>query len=85
MATLFGGLSRRSHGDNKSSTPNPPDGTISLVPDAVEMGMIGVVSVDQSQVQVPNGQGKYCRRRIEQEQTLPDGKRGNRPPRSERN
>ena len=30
MATLFGGLSRRSHGDNRSSTPNPPDGTAVL-------------------------------------------------------
>ena len=26
MVALFGGLSRRSHGGNRSSTPDPPDG-----------------------------------------------------------
>ena len=72
MAALFGGLSRRSHGGNRSSAPDPPDGIASLVPDAVEMGTTWVVSINQSQVQVPTGQGKYCRRCIEQEQTSPD-------------
>ena len=61
MAALFGRLSRWSHGDNGSLTPDPLDGTASLVPDAVTMGTAGVVSINQSQVQVPTGQGEYCR------------------------
>ena len=67
VATLSGGLFRRSHGDNRSSTPNPPNGTASLVPDTVKMGTIGVVPINQSQIQVPTGQSKYCHRCIEQE------------------
>ena len=36
MMTLFGGLFRRGHDDNRSSAPNPPDGTASLFLDAVQ-------------------------------------------------
>ena len=48
VAALFGGLSRQSHGDYRSSAPDPPDGTASLVPDTVEVGTTGVVSINQS-------------------------------------
>ena len=47
MAALFGGLSRRSYGDYKSSAPDPPDGTAGLIPDAIAMGTTGVILIDQ--------------------------------------
>ena len=84
VAALFRVLSRRSHGDNRSSTLDPPDGAASLVPDAVEVGTTGVIPINQSQVQVPTEQGKYCRQCIEQEQTAPDRRPEHQPSHSER-
>ena len=76
MAALFGGLSRRGHSGNRPSTHGPPNGTAGLVADAVVMGTTWVTTVNQSQVQVPSGQGKYCHKFVKQEQASPDGEPG---------
>ena len=47
MVVLFGGLSRRGHGGNRSSAPDPPNGIASLVLDTIETGTTWVLAVDQ--------------------------------------
>ena len=56
MVTLFGGLSRKGHNGKRSSTPNPHNGTTSLVSDTITMGTTWVTIVNQFQAQVPPGQ-----------------------------
>ena len=45
MVTLLGGLSRRFHGDYRSSAVDPPNGAASFVPVTITVASAWVISV----------------------------------------